>query len=94
MKTAFKPIAATSLPLTSSPAILGGPDAAMARIVRVWSDVGFHVAIGATATTSDMPVSATGGGAVVHLDPGETIAAVKAVGAADGTVWFATVRRL
>lgn len=95
MKPALKPFAATSLPLTSSPVVFSAdPDATTARIVRVWSDRSFHVAIDAAATTSDMPVSAIGGGALVHLDPGESIAAIKATGSPDGTIWLATVRRL
>lgn len=90
----ISPVASLSLPLTSSPSTFPADLTGIkARIVRVWSNRQFHVAIGGGATTDDMPFAADGDGTLIHLDPGEALTAIKGDDEPDGAIWFSTVAR-
>ena len=63
------------------------------RIVRIWSNRQIHIAVGADATTDDLPISASSEGALIHVDPGEKLSAILGDGETDGKVWFSVVKR-
>jgi hypothetical protein len=94
----LQPFASLSMALSSAPGVFAY-DAAAAdqfgkgRIVRVWSNRQFHVAIGDGATTDSLPVAAGGEGALIHVDPGEDISVIKGASETDGSIWFTTVKR-
>lgn len=90
---AFTIVSSASHALTATPYTFP-PDPAQTRLMRLYSDVGFHVRTdGGDATADDMPISAGLHGVLLSVPPGGSISVIKVTGEADGTAWFSHVKR-